>query len=69
MNNTIVTQGVGLNVVPTDSASDMQTTHHNNPRIRHDMDLWQRIKGYDKKSTEAHFIPVLSKKQKKLKLQ
>jgi len=39
--------------------------HHNNPRIQHDMEIWQRIKYYDKKVVETPFTPVLSKKQKK----
>lgn len=57
MNNTIVMQGVELNVVPTDIAlirtSDMtpidgniviqgeSCEQHNNPIIQQDMDLWQ----------------------------
>lgn len=80
MNNTIVMQGVGLNVVPAYIAliptSDMapidgniviqgeSCEQQNNPIIQQDMDLWQWIKEYDKKLAEAPFTPVLSKKKK-----
>ena len=39
---------------------------HSNPRIQHDLDLWQKIKEYDKSSSENPFVPVLSKKQKQM---
>lgn len=39
---------------------------HTNPRIQHDLDLWPKIKDYDKRSSETPFVPVLSKKQKQM---
>jgi len=39
---------------------------HTNPRIQHDLDLWQKIKDYDKRSSETPFVPVLSKKHKQM---
>jgi len=37
---------------------------HNNPIIQHVMDIWHRIRDYDKKSAETPFIPVLTRKHK-----
>jgi len=37
---------------------------HSNENIQRDMELWNRIQEYDKKSKEEEFTPVLSKKQK-----
>jgi hypothetical protein len=40
--------------------------HHINPRIQQDLDLWQRIKDFDKRSAEIPFVPILSKKRKQM---
>lgn len=37
---------------------------HNNSRIQQDMELWRRVKEYDKKCAESPFLPVLTRKQK-----
>jgi len=38
---------------------------HNNARVQHDIELWNRIKEYDKRAAEeASFIPILTRKQK-----
>ena len=38
---------------------------HINPRIQHDLDLWKRIKDYDKRiAEEATYTPILTRKQK-----
>jgi len=37
---------------------------HSNLNVQHDLDLWMRVREYDKANTESPFIPVLSKKQK-----
>jgi len=37
---------------------------HSNLNIQHDLDLWLRVRDYDKDNAELPFIPVLSKKQK-----
>jgi len=37
---------------------------HTNPNVQHDLDLWMRVRDYDKANAEAPFIPVLSRKQK-----
>jgi hypothetical protein len=39
---------------------------HSNPRIQQDLDLWQRIKEYDRHSAETPFVLVLSKKQNQM---
>ena len=39
---------------------------HLNPRIQHDLDLWQKIKDYDQRAAENPFEPVLSKKKKQM---
>jgi len=39
---------------------------HTNPRIQHDLDLWQKIKEYVQRSAENPFVPVFSKKQKQM---
>jgi len=40
---------------------------HVNSRLQHDLDLWQRIKEYDKKpAKEPPFTVVLTKKQKQI---
>ena len=35
-----------------------------NLKIHDSLDLWERIRAYDKENAASHFIPVLSKKQK-----
>jgi len=40
---------------------------HINPRIQHDLDIWQKIKDYDKRAAENPFKPVLSKKKANVK--
>ena len=37
---------------------------HSNPNVQHDLDLWMRVREYDKANAELPFTPVLSKKQK-----
>ena len=38
---------------------------HSNTRVQHDMELWERIKEYDRKATEeASVTTVLTRKQK-----
>ena len=37
---------------------------HTNPNVQHDLDLWMRVRDYDKAKAKAPFIPVLSRKQK-----
>jgi len=37
---------------------------HTNPNVQHDLDLWMRVREYDKANAKAPFIPVLSRKQK-----
>jgi hypothetical protein len=39
---------------------------HSNARIQHDLDLWQKIKEYDRRAAETPFVPVLSKKQQQM---
>ena len=42
------------------------TSHvvHSNSRIQQDLELWRRVKVYDKKAAEEAFLPVLTRKQK-----
>jgi len=35
-----------------------------NPNVQHDLDLWMRVRDYDKVNAEIPFTPVLSRKQK-----
>jgi len=37
---------------------------HSNPNVQHDLDLWMRVREYDKANAELPFTLVLSKKQK-----
>lgn len=37
---------------------------HSNPNVQHDLDLWMRVRDYDKANAEKPFTPVLSQKQK-----
>jgi len=37
---------------------------HSNSRIQHDMELWRRVRDYDKKCVESPFLRVLTRKQK-----
>jgi len=40
---------------------------HTNPRIQRDLDLWQKVREYDKRVAEnPPFVPVLSKKQQQI---
>jgi len=39
---------------------------HSNARIQQDLDLCQKIKEYDKHSTQMPFVPMLSKKQQQM---
>jgi hypothetical protein len=49
----------------TDNNGDRTlTVYHSNPTVQHDLDLWMRVREYDKANAEAPFIPVLSRKQK-----
>jgi hypothetical protein len=59
----------------TDESQDITTSghaiaitspdKHSNARVQHDMDLWERIKEYDRKAAEeASFTPVLTRKHK-----
>lgn len=48
-----------------ENVSETAPEKHINPRIQHDLDLWQRIKDYDKRRTEeVPFTHVLTRKQK-----
>ena len=35
-----------------------------NPNVQHDLNLWRRVRDYDKANAELPFTPVLSRKQK-----
>ena len=35
-----------------------------NPNMQHDLELWNRVREYDKANTELRFTPVLSRKHK-----
>jgi hypothetical protein len=49
------------------ASQDDVPVQHVNPRIQHDLELWQRIKEYDKKAAEeSPFTAVLTKKQKQM---
>jgi len=37
---------------------------HSNPNVQHDLDLWMRVRDYDKANADIPFTPVLSRKQK-----
>jgi len=37
---------------------------HSNPNVQHDLDLWMRVREYDKANADRPFTPVLSRKQK-----
>jgi len=51
-------------------ASLQQQEVHPSKNIQHGLDLWERVREYDKRSAEEDFTPVLTMKQKqKLKLQ
>jgi len=44
---------------------DPSPEKHSNARVQHDIELWNRIKEYDKRAAEvASFMPVLTRKQK-----
>jgi hypothetical protein len=53
---------IGRSVAPQDAIP----VQHVNPRLQHDLELWQRIKEYDKKAEEEPFTVVLTKKQKQM---
>ena len=59
---------VGVDVIEISSqvgvAQHVVTSIHSNARIQQDLELWRRVKEYDKKSAEMPFIPVLTRKQK-----
>jgi hypothetical protein len=40
------------------------TNIHSSERIQHDIELWRRVKEYDKKSMEMPLVPALTRKQK-----
>ena len=43
---------------------------HPNKNIQHSLDLWERVREYDKRSAAGDFMPILTRKQRqKLKLQ
>jgi len=51
-------------------ASLQQQEVHPNNNIQHGLDLWERVREYDKRSADEDFTSVLTRKQKqKLKLQ
>jgi len=51
-------------------ASLQQQEVHPNKNIQHGLDLWERVREYDKRLADEDFTPVLTRKQKqKLKLQ
>jgi hypothetical protein len=57
----VVAASLAINVSESTSVPEK----HINPRIQHDLDLWQRIKDYDKRTAEeAPYTPVLTRKQK-----
>ena len=37
---------------------------HSNPNVQHDLDLWMRVRDFDKANAEIPFTLVLSRKQK-----
>ena len=37
---------------------------HSNPNVQHGLDLWMRVREYDKANAARPFTPVLSRKQK-----
>jgi len=37
---------------------------HSNPNVQHDLDLWMRVREYDKADADRPFTPILSRKQK-----
>ena len=43
--------------------STVQEDPQINPKIQDSLDLWRRIRDYDKENAAAPFVPVLSKKQ------
>jgi hypothetical protein len=49
---------------PNSIVSAAKENIHSNPRIQLDMELWHRVCGYEAKSAEIPFMPVLTKKQK-----
>jgi len=53
---------IGRSVAP----QDVIPVQHVNPRLQHDLELWQHIKEYDKKAAEEPFIVVLTNKQKQM---
>jgi hypothetical protein len=53
---------IGRSVAPQDAIC----VQHVNLRLQHDLELWQRIKEYDKKAAEEPFFAVLTKKQKQM---
>nr|ABD28740.2 hypothetical protein MtrDRAFT_AC149208g40v2 [Medicago truncatula] len=51
-------------------ASLQQQEVHPCKNIQHDLDLWERVREYDKRSAAEDFMPVLNRKQRhELKLQ
>ena len=51
----------------TTASHDDVPVQHVNPRLQHDLELWQRIKEYDKNAAqEPPFTAVLTKKQKQM---
>ena len=51
-------------------SSLQQQEVHPSKNIQHGLDLWERVREYDKRSAAEDFMPVLTRKQRqKLKLQ
>lgn len=54
-------------IFDTDENGDIILTvsePHSNPNVQHDLDLWMRVREYDKTNAKHPFTPVLSRKQK-----
>jgi len=45
-------------------ASLQQQEVHHSKNIQHGLDLWERVREYDKRSADEDFTPVLTRKQK-----
>nr|ABE93038.1 N-6 Adenine-specific DNA methylase [Medicago truncatula] len=53
--------------IPSPSSQRAEGMTHTNPRIQRDLDLWQKVKDYDRRAAEnPPFVQVLSKKQQQM---
>lgn len=57
---------VNLTDIVPHEGSDIQVASniHSSVRIQQDLDLWRRVKEYDKKTAAEPFLPVLTRQQK-----